>query len=244
MPKTLPFGEKRTTVRHGPELDKEPAMYYNSSMDNEYGYVYILTNPSMPEYVKIGSTKDLKQRLNQLDTTGVAMPFEPYFTVGTEKYKILEKVMHRELDKLTDTRARNNREFFKIRPEDAKDLLLNVSELLDDRETNDFGNKTESDFINADGIIKPMSSPTTFAMLGIPIGTELMPVTNAYPKVTTIDDKNLVRLENGEEKTISRAAVDATNHPRNGFQCYKYNSKTLSDIRKSMDKSYLPSHKR
>ena len=206
------------------------------------GYVYIFTNPSMPDYIKIGYTNNLKRRLNDLDTTGVAMPFEPYFTVRTEKYEVLEKVIHRELDKLTDSRVRKNREFFKIRPEIARDLLLNISELLDDKEIDNFGNETANDARNADGSIKPMSSPTTFAMLGIPIGSELEPITTKYPKVTTIDDINLVQLENGERKTISRAVVDITGTSRNGFMCYKFNNEILSDIRKRLDKNYLPSH--
>lgn len=206
------------------------------------GYVYIFTNPSMPDYIKIGYTNNLKRRLNDLDTTGVAMPFEPYFTVRTEKYEILEKVIHRELDKLTDSRVRKNREFFKIRPEIARDLLLNISELLDDKEIDNFGNETANDARNADGSIKPMSSPTTFAMLGIPIGSELEPITTKYPKVTAINDINLVQLENGERKTISRAVVDITGNSRNGFMCYKFNNEILSDIRKRLDKNYLPSH--
>jgi hypothetical protein len=206
------------------------------------GYVYIFTNPSMPDYIKIGYTNNLKRRLNDLDTTGVAMPFEPYFTVKTEKYEVLEKVIHRELDKLTDSRVRKNREFFKIRPEIARDLLLNISELLDDKEIDNFGNETANDARNTDGSIKPMSSPTTFAMLGIPIGSELEPITTKYPKVTTINDINLVQLENGERKTISRAVVDITGTSRNGFMCYKFNNEILSDIRKRLDKNYLPSH--
>lgn len=213
-------------------------------MNHNSGYVYIFTNPSMPDYVKIGYTKDLKRRLNDLDTTGVAIPFEPYFTVKTARYEILEKVIHRELDKLTDTRARKNREFFKISPETARDLLLNISELLDDAETDNFGNETAIDMRNADGSIRPMSSPTTFAMLGIPVGTKLEPITKKYPKVTTIDDKNIVQLENGDQKTISRVAVDVTGYPYNGFSCYKYNNEILSNIRKRMDSNYIPSHKR
>lgn len=212
--------------------------------NTEKGLVYILTNPCMPELVKIGFTKNLRSRLNELDTTGVAMPFEPYFTVKTTKYRTLEKVIHRELDKLTDTRTRKNREFFKIQPEIARDLLLNISRLIDDAEIDSFGNETAIDTRNANGSVKPMSSPTTFAMLGIPIGTELIPITDRYPKIITVDDKNLVRLENGKEKTISRVAVDATGHSQNGFSCYKHNNEVLSNIRKRIDKDYIPSHKR
>lgn len=212
--------------------------------DNNKGLVYILTNPSMPNHVKIGYTVNLRNRLRELDTTGVPMPFEPYFTVSTSKYKILEKVVHRELDKLTDTRARANREFFEIEPALARDLLLNISSLIDDAVVDDYGNVTAADSVSSDGSVKPVSSRTTFAMLGVPIGTELEPITETYPKVVTIDDTNLVRQENGEEKAISRVAVDATGHPRNGFMCYRFKGILLSDIRKKLDKNYLPSHQR
>ena len=216
---------------------------YNQTMDNE-GFVYIFINPSMPNYVKIGQTKNIGNRLRDLDTTGVPMQFEPYFTVKTAKYKILEKVIHRELDKLTDTRARSNREFFEISPDKARDLILNISSLLDDAEINDFGNRAAPDALNSDGSIRPISKPTTFGMLGIPVGATLEPLNEKYPPVVTADNKNLVRLEDGSEKTISRAVVDITGTSRNGFSCYKYNGKILSNIRKDIDENYIPgSHK-
>ena len=34
------------------------------------GYIYILTNPSFPQYVKIGFATDVKQRLDELKTVG------------------------------------------------------------------------------------------------------------------------------------------------------------------------------
>ena len=142
----------------------------------------------MPDHIKIGYATDIKRRLHDLDTTGIPMPFEPYFTVKTTKYKILEKVIHRELDKLTDTRARKEREFFKIDPELARDLLLNISKLIDDAEIDDYGNVTGEDSVNEDGTVKPVSSRTTFAMLNIPIGSELEPIAERYPHAITIDD--------------------------------------------------------
>jgi len=76
------------------------------------GFVYILTNPSYKDnIIKIGYTTNLKNRLSQLDRTGVPIPFEPYMTIATKKYKQLEKTIHHELDKLTDYRTRNNRDF-------------------------------------------------------------------------------------------------------------------------------------
>lgn len=38
--------------------------------------VYILTNQSMPETIKIGITDNLERRIKELDNTSVALPFE------------------------------------------------------------------------------------------------------------------------------------------------------------------------
>ena len=211
-------------------------------MKSENGVVYILVNPSMPNYIKIGYTNNLKQRLQNLDTTGVARPFEPYMTVSTMKYEELEKVVHRELDKLTKTRVRSNREFFELDPAVAGDMLQNLASLLDDAEIDNFGNTNETSKAS-DGKMRPMSKPTTFEMLNIPIGSELTPITDAYPVVTTVDTENHVELPNGEVKTISRAVVDITNTARNGFSTYKYEGKLLSNIRKELDKNYLPNNR-
>lgn len=86
-----------------------------------------------------------------------------------------------------------------------------------------------------------MSRPTTFEMLGIPDGAVLEPLNARYPRVVTADSKNAVRLEDGSVKAISRAVTDATGTSLNGFSCYKYNGEVLSDIRKRIDRNYLPS---
>ena len=36
-------------------------------MEEKMGYIYILTNPSFPEYVKIGYADDVEERLKQLN---------------------------------------------------------------------------------------------------------------------------------------------------------------------------------
>ena len=51
------------------------------------GIVYCLTNPSMDNYVKIGETTNLTQRLKSLDTTGVPLPFECVYAIEVEDYK-------------------------------------------------------------------------------------------------------------------------------------------------------------
>jgi hypothetical protein len=41
--------------------------------------VYLLTNPSMPDIVKIGFTSDLTVRMRSLYSSSVPVPFECYF---------------------------------------------------------------------------------------------------------------------------------------------------------------------
>ncbi len=82
--------------------------------------VYILTNESMPEVIKIGVTDNLEQRIKQLDNTSVALPFECYYAVEVSDAASIEKKMHQGL---SENRIRQNREFFNIAPESAKSLL-------------------------------------------------------------------------------------------------------------------------
>ncbi|QQS69904.1 GIY-YIG nuclease family protein [Candidatus Saccharibacteria bacterium] len=204
------------------------------------GFVYILTNPSYKDnIIKIGFTTNLKDRLAQLDKTGVPTPFDPYMTVQTAKYKELEKVIHHELDKLTDFRTRENREFFEIDPVDAADLLKNLARLLDDAEIVEYGNLSSVEE-KSEATIAQQGNRTTFKMLGVPVGSKLVATNKNIPDVTVLDEINQVRLPDGSIKSISRAVIDAVGGHRNGFQVYKFNGKILSNIRKSFDQNYLP----
>ncbi len=215
---------------------------YTSTMNK--GFVYILTNPSYKDnIIKIGYTTNLKNRLAQLDRTGVPMPFDPYMTVETSKFKQLERVIHHELDKLTDFRTRENREFFEIDPIDAADLLKNLARLLDDADILEYGNLSDVEE-KSESTMTQQGNRTTFEMLGVPIGGELKATNKSIPDVVVVDKVNQVRLADGSVKSISRAVIDAIGGHRNGFQVYKYNGKILSNIRKSFDADYLPKSKR
>ena len=83
--------------------------------------VYILTNSAMPGLVKIGHTKDLAERMQRLyATSGVPLPFECYYAVEVGNHVALEKRMH---NGLVSKRINPGREFFKMNPEEAKNLL-------------------------------------------------------------------------------------------------------------------------
>ena len=104
--------------------------------NNNLGYVYILTNPSFREdWVKIGkSSRPVDVRSKELDNTAVPLPFEIYATLRTAKYDKVEKQIHKQIDRLTDLRIRQNREFFNIAPSVALDIMRDIADLLEDAE--------------------------------------------------------------------------------------------------------------
>ena len=102
----------------------------------EPGYVYILTNPSFKEdWVKIGkSSRPVDVRSKELDNTAVPLPFEIFATMRTCKYNEVEKPVHKTIDRLTDLRIRQNREFFNVAPQMALDIFRDIAMTIDDAE--------------------------------------------------------------------------------------------------------------
>ena len=108
-------------------------------MAKEPGYVYILTNPSFREdWVKIGKTINLKQRLNTLYNTSLPLPFEPFATLKTVKYNEAETLVHHYIERFTNLRISDNREFFNVKPEVALEILKEVARVIDDAEIEEF----------------------------------------------------------------------------------------------------------
>ena len=107
------------------------------------GYVYILTNPSFKEdWVKIGkSSRPVDVRSKELDNTAVPLPFEIFATMKTSKYNEAEKLVHRYIERFTNLRIRNNREFFNVSPEIALDIFKDVALVIDDAEIDEIYNK-------------------------------------------------------------------------------------------------------
>ena len=102
----------------------------------EQGYVYILTNPSFKEdWVKIGkSSRPVDVRSKELDNTAVPLPFEIFATMKTCKYNEVEKLVHKTIDRLTDLRIRQNREFFNVSPQMALEIFRDIAMTIDDAE--------------------------------------------------------------------------------------------------------------
>ena len=69
-------------------------------MDNTSGVIYILTNPSFPEYVKIGDADDVKRRLKELnrsECTPFAFRLYAFYEVN---HRLTDMKLHNIIDRL------------------------------------------------------------------------------------------------------------------------------------------------
>ena len=75
------------------------------------GYIYILSNPSMAGYLKVGYSRDVNERIRELASTGVPLPFEVEYSRPSLDVEIVERLIHSALN---NERASANREFFQV----------------------------------------------------------------------------------------------------------------------------------
>ena len=75
------------------------------------GIVYVLSNPAFDNYVKVGRTIELEQRMKVLDNTSVPLPFRCVFAIEVDDDVAVERLVHQAI---ADVRVRTTREFFEI----------------------------------------------------------------------------------------------------------------------------------
>ena len=99
-----------------------------ANRNKEYdSWVYVLSNPTLPNMLKIGYTRNHpEERAQQISSsTGVALPYKVEFAFRCFNGFDLEQQVHR---KLKSYRVNNNREFFQISLEEAKKIIEKFGE--------------------------------------------------------------------------------------------------------------------
>ncbi|MDE6564711.1 MAG: GIY-YIG nuclease family protein [Muribaculaceae bacterium] len=175
------------------------------------GYVYILTNPSFREdWVKIGkSSRPVNIRSKELDNTAVPLPFEIFATLQTAKYDKVEKLVHKTIDRLTDLRIRQNREFFNVAPQIALDIFRDIAQTIDDAIVTEYqnnqpvrqysmadedlaseSNETEGNKrVGSTDVVKHTKKPRfKFSLVDIKIGEELLFIPSGIKVKVASDD--------------------------------------------------------
>lgn len=207
------------------------------------GVIYILTNPSFPEYVKIGYTKDLKGRLNALNSSSATpFAFRVYAT-----YEVSSELSDRKLHSVIETlnphlRARDTvdgkrrvREFFAMSPEDAFSILEAIATINGFTDRLKRMEPTEEEMEDekaAETIAR--RSPFSFSACGILPGSVLEFWESRSGRTdivcTVIDDRH-VEYE-GEVWTLSRLAGSLKGRSSiRGPDYFRFDGEWLTDIR-------------
>lgn len=106
-------------------------------MAEKQGVIYILTNPSFRDYVKIGYADDVERRLQQLNRSEcIPFAFRIYATYEVDS-RLSDLKIHSIIDKLNpNLRSIDNfngqkrvREFYAMSPEDAYSILEAIAEI-------------------------------------------------------------------------------------------------------------------
>ena len=166
--------------------------------------VYILTNPVIPDLVKIGRTTNLEERVRALSShTGVPVPFEVYYACTVDDSRKVEKHLH---DGFGDHRINSKREFFRINPE----RVLSILKLVEQQNitpSSDYVEDTEEQIsLNKE---RGRRSNFTFSSVGITPGSILHFVRDEAVTVTVVDDRNV--MFEGEITSLTQSSLTLLN---------------------------------
>ena len=221
------------------------------------GYVYILTNESFREdWVKIGkSSRPVDVRSKELDNTAVPLPFSIYATLQTTKYNEVERLVHKTIDRLTDLRIRQNREFFNVSPAVALDIFRDIAQTIDDAKITVYRNnlpvedgeipagdcgEMESEGERPECQLRRKRKPFQFSMIGLEPG-DIITFAPTGTEVRVADDKKI----EFEGRLYTLTAFTGTFLPEDkrnasghypGPKFFIYNGETLSDLRDKKEK--------
>ena len=199
--------------------------------------IYVLTNPAMPNLVKIGKTlTNLEERIRSLSQhSGVPVPFECYFACEVEDVDKVEKLIH---DAFGDHRVNPKREFFDINPERVVSALKLV----------ELKNITPIDDIVEDAIEKrtldkerEKRSKFNFSMVGIKPGEILTFIRDENITATVLNDNQIefqgnITSLSAAAKKILRSQFDwSTNHSVQGTLFWCYRDESLTERRYRME---------
>ena len=206
------------------------------------GVIYILTNPSFPEYVKIGYAKDIEQRLLQLNRSEtIPFAFRVYATYDVVT-PLSDLILHDLIDGLNpDLRAietfngkKRTREFYEMTPEYAYNILSSIAKLSGTesrlKRIKPEGHEVEDIKMAEEAEKAYRRGPFTFSSVGINPGEIISFVPDLNIKATVVDDKH-IRI--GETVTSLSGAAKSILHKNalQGPKYWSYNGKILDDIR-------------
>lgn len=219
------------------------------------GYIYILTNKSFPDWIKIGYASDVDKRLCELNRSECTpFAFHLYATYEVES-KLSDKNIHGIIDGLNHTlRSREKlengkervREFFNMSPEDAYQIFADMAAL---HNCQDKLKRYEHDkLIGTEQTCEPLNiaedkpckvnankrSPFRFSMCNIKVGDKVVFVKDPQISCRVIGD-NTIEYE-GKNYSLSGLAQELTGSKSlAGTHFFTYNGEIINDLRKRIE---------
>ena len=202
--------------------------------------VYILTNPVMPNLIKIGCTdRAIEDRLKELSSaSGVPVPFECFLAVEVANYEEVERALHQAFG---DRRINLKREFFELSPDKAAAILRLLQ------------NRNNPDVTPAQDVVespeeqqaldrqKKRRSNFRFSLVGIKPGETLTSIWDDNIMCLVENDRD-VKFRNESHSLSSSALVVANERGYRwtaiaGPDYWNYEGKLLSALRRELEEA-------
>lgn len=214
-------------------------------MEDKKGVIYILTNPSFPDYVKIGYADDIDKRLRQLNRSE-CIPFAfRIYAIYEVNSRLSDLKLHSIIDKLNpDLRSIDDfngqkrvREFYAMKPEEAYAILEAMAEIHDCKDNLRLITPNETE-VRAEEIAQEIDTEShekaenfSFTKCNIPLGAELEYYADSTIKCTVVSDRKVEYQ--GKEMSLTALAkfLSGKKYSIAGPRFFKYKGEWLNDIR-------------
>lgn len=123
--KALTDDERNRIKSQLASIDKRLDSIAYCESHSKAGWLYVITSPSLPGLVKLGCTRRLNPtlRVRELSSSSLPEPYHAHCFVFSDDCFELENNIHKYFDK---ERVNPDREFFRIEPKEAIDVLKEI----------------------------------------------------------------------------------------------------------------------
>lgn len=215
-------------------------------MPNEGGFIYVLTNPSFPEYVKIGYADNVDARVAQLNRSECTpFAFRKYATLHVAS-RLADKQVHKLIDTFKpELHAKEEvngklrvREFFAMSAAEAVELLAMIGSIYGETPQIYASSKDEQkeNKMAADAAIATeRRSPFSFYKCGITDGAKIVYVGDPSVVCYVAGEREI--SYNGKTTSLSALAKKLLKKSGSvqGTLYFSYDGEVLSALRKRLE---------
>lgn len=207
------------------------------------GVIYILTNPSFPDYVKIGYAKDIEKRLKQLNhSETIPFAFRVY-AIYEVNGVLTDKTLHQLIDSLNpDLRSietfdgkQRKKEFYAMQAEEAYNILHCIAKISGTehclKRMEPEGHEVLDEQLAEDVKKEAKKGKFRFSEVGIEVGEKVQFVKDSSIEAIVVDDCHVEY--NGETTSLSALGQQLLGYKYRvqGPAYFTYNGEKLSDLR-------------